>query len=102
MQTVKYSLNVVYSKSGQMIFFSQLDIMHVLERALRRAGLPLYYTQGYKPHIKMSFKGALKLGVTGEEEVKFYFTRRVSASELSSLLVPQLPQGLGILRITDV
>jgi radical SAM-linked protein len=101
MQTIKFSLSVVYYKSQDMVYFSQLDIMHVYERALRRAGLPLYYTQGYKPHVKMSFKSALKLGVEGEEEVKFYFTKKITCSELSSLLLPQLPQGLLIRHITE-
>jgi radical SAM-linked protein len=102
MQTIKFSLNVVYGKNQDMIFFSQLDILHVFERALRRAGLPLYYTQGYKPHVKMSFKTALKLGVVGEEEVKFYFTKPITSSELFSRLMPQLPQGMTIRAIAEI
>ncbi len=99
MQTEKHPLKLIIEKSGDMIYFSQLDLASVLTRALRRAELPLYYTQGFSPRVKMSFGRALKLGLSGREEVTFYFTEKITAPELQSRLSPQMPQGLEIIEI---
>lgn len=96
MDIIKYPLKVTFQKSKDMIYFSQLDIMHLLERALRRTDLPLYFTQGFNPHVKMSFLKALKLGVEGEIEVTFYFIDEISLALLRDKLLPHLPQGLKI------
>jgi radical SAM-linked protein len=84
-----------------MVYFSQLDLVKVFERALRRTNLPLFYTQGFNPHVKLSFSRALKLGVEGEEEVTFYFTRKIDPLELQNEITCQLPAGLAIKKILD-
>jgi len=83
-------------KSGDMVYFSQLDMVSVLERALRRSGLPIYFSQGFNPRVKMSFHSALKLGVEGQIEMTLYFVRSVDISELRTALMPQLPSGLAV------
>jgi radical SAM-linked protein len=97
----RYKIKVVFHKSGPMRFFSQLDIVRVLERSLRRAHLPLYFTKGFNPHPKMSFSNALKLGVAGDFDVAFYFTQLVPAVEFQKKLTPQLPQGLSIVEVNN-
>lgn len=97
MQTTKYPLKVTFHKTGEIIYFSQLDLVRIIERALRRAGLPLYVTQGFNPHVKISFANALKLGIEGKIEAVLYFITPVSGEELKTKLTPQLPQGLKIL-----
>ncbi|MFH1503923.1 MAG: TIGR03936 family radical SAM-associated protein [Candidatus Omnitrophota bacterium] len=96
MEITKYSLKIIIYKTGEMVYFSQLDIFHILERALRRADLPLYYTQGFNSRVKISFRKALKLGVKGEIETTFYFSKEVSFAQLKEKLLPQLPKGLFI------
>ena len=78
MNTIKYPLEITFKKSKDMIYFSQIDLVHLLERALRRSGLPLYFTQGFKPHVKVSLLTGLKLGVRGKISARFYFSRQVS------------------------
>jgi radical SAM-linked protein len=90
----KYPLKVVLYKKGEMIYFSHLDTVRILERALRRSNLPVYYTKGFNPHIKMSFSKALKLGEEGEIEVTFYFSQEIPFQQLKEKLMPQLPSGL--------
>jgi len=99
MQNEKFAIKIILYKKGEMVYFSQLDLGKILERALRRTGLPLYYTQGFSPHVKISFKNALKLGVEGKEETTLYFTEVITAQFLQEKLLPQLPQGLEILEI---
>ena len=77
-----------------MRYFSALDLTRILERALRRSSLPLYFTKGFNPRVKMSFGNALKLGVEGEIEATFYFTKDISLDILKEKLIPQLPEGL--------
>lgn len=94
MQSVKFPLVITLEKSGEMIYFSQLDLTHVLERALRRTQLPLYYTQGFNPRAKISFLSGLKLGVEGQLSVRLYFSQPITLRQLCQELRPQLPQGL--------
>ena len=101
MNDIKYPLKVICRKEGDMRYFSQLDLVRLFERALRRAKLPVFFTKGFSPHAKMSFSNALKLGVEGEEEVTFYFTDSVEPAVLVSRLQPQLPRGLTLTLPVD-
>ncbi|MDD5584914.1 MAG: TIGR03936 family radical SAM-associated protein [Candidatus Omnitrophica bacterium] len=96
MNIQKFPLKVTLHKSGAMIYFSQLDLTRILERALRRSNLPLYFTQGFSPRVKLSFSNGLKLGVEGDIGVTFYFTKDLSPAILKEALAAQLPAGLNV------
>jgi radical SAM-linked protein len=98
MNVVKYPLKIILHKSGDMILYSQLDMVSVLERALRRSKLPVFFTMGFNPRIKMSFHNGLKLGVEGDIEITFYFNDPVTLDQLKQSLGPQLPEGLSITK----
>ncbi|MBD3245930.1 MAG: DUF2344 domain-containing protein [Candidatus Omnitrophica bacterium] len=93
----RYAIPTVLIKRGPMRFFSQIDLTRVIERAIRRSELPVYYTQGFTPRIKMSFYGALKVGAEGRIPLKLYFIERIDTGEICARLQPQLPAGLTIL-----
>jgi radical SAM-linked protein len=97
MNIEKYPLTITLYKHGEMIYFSQLDLTRILERALRRTGLPLYFTQGFNPRVKLSFANGLKLGVEGSITVTFYFAENISFEILKEKLARQLPVGLNLL-----
>ncbi|MBP7088637.1 MAG: TIGR03936 family radical SAM-associated protein [Candidatus Omnitrophica bacterium] len=99
MQITKYHLDVTLGKSKEMIYFSQLDLFYILEKALRRSQLPLYYTCGFNPHPKISFYNGLKLGQKGIIKATFYFSENISASEFQKKIHKQLPRGLRIINI---
>lgn len=101
MNEIKYPVKIILHKSDDMIYFSQLDIMRILERALRRTALPVYYTSGFNPHVKMSFGRAMKIGQVANEEVTFYFIERIAKGELRAQLSAQLPFGLTIQAISE-
>ena len=102
MQTIKYSYEVVFEKKNDMIFYSQIDLLHVLQRCLRRSNLPYYCTQGFNPRIKISFLTSLRLGVEGKMKTKLYFTQKITSQMITDSLSPQLPLGLKLLAITDL
>lgn len=58
-------LRVRYTKLGRLAYGSHLDLVRLLPRLFRRAGLPLFYTRGFHPKPAMSFGPALPVGVSG-------------------------------------
>jgi len=62
------NMRIRWGRSGLHRFLSHRDNMRVFERALRRAGIPVSFTQGFHPHMKMSFGPPLALGYTSEAE----------------------------------
>jgi radical SAM-linked protein len=89
-----------YRKGEPLRWIGHLDLKRTLERALRRARLPLELTQGHNPHPKMSFGPPLPLGATGEAEVfSLHLAEPLTAEALQERLGAQLPAGLDL---TDV
>jgi hypothetical protein len=61
-------LRLRYAKRGRLRFTSHRDIQRALERALRRAGVPMAYSAGFTPHPKISYAGAAAMGAASEAE----------------------------------
>lgn len=94
---MNYTVEFVFTKCGPMRFISHLDLMRLLTRAFRRAGLPVKMTQGFNPHPRLSMKRALKLGQESDhEEASVVLTRRVDAQEFTQQLQRQLPEGIKV------
>ncbi len=89
-----------YSKTGTAAFISQLELQAMLERAMRRARLPMSFSQGFHPLPLLSFARALPVGVESlEEHVDIYLRQALSPQEVLEALNPQLPDGLELLRV---
>lgn len=99
MQNTRFKLKVKLYKYSDMVYFSQLDMLKVLERALRRSGLPLYYTQGYTPRAKISFIDSLKVGQQGYLNVVLNFSEDLTPQAAKREISLQLPPGLEIQNI---
>lgn len=56
-------IRVLYTKTGDISYISHLDIVKLMERISRRAGVRLAYSQGFSPHPKTSFSPALSVGM---------------------------------------
>lgn len=61
-------LRAEYCMGPELRFLSNLDSMHLLERALRRAELPYALSSGFNPHIRLSMGTVLPVGLWGERE----------------------------------
>ena len=48
-------IRVKFSKHGAMKFIGHLDIMRYFQKAIRRAEIPIVFTEGFSPHMVMSF-----------------------------------------------
>jgi hypothetical protein len=62
-------LRITFSKSGALRYTGHLDLQTIWERTVRRAGLPLAYTQGFHPGPKIQIASALPLGFIGRAEI---------------------------------
>ena len=94
---------VTFSKDGPLTFTSHLDLMRVWERALRRAGVPLAYSQGFNPRPRMQLAAALPLGHTGEAELlDVWLKQPMSMRDFTRTLIPVLPSGLMVHQVHQV
>lgn len=92
-------LRMAYAKMDDAKYIAHLDLMRVFERALRRAEIPVAYTEGFNPRPKISFGFALAVGVEGEAEyVDVEIRGEPDIEEVLGGLQKQLPPGIRLLR----
>ena len=87
---------VVFEKAPRLRHIGHLDLMRAMQRALRRSGLPLRYSQGFNPHILLTFAAPLSVGMPGKREVmevpiEGEMTGEAFLAKLSAALPPDLP-----------
>ncbi len=74
------NIRIKFQKYGVMKFVGHLDMMRYFQKAIRRAGIDISYSEGYSPHQIMSFAAPLGVGVTSDGE---YFDIEVKSSKSS-------------------
>lgn len=95
-------LRVRYAKHGRLRFASHRDIARAIERAVRRAALPIAYSAGFSPHPKISYAGAAPTGVASEAEYcELTLTTAVPPDEVRERLDASLPDGLDVTNVTE-
>lgn len=91
-------VRIKFSKSGSMIYISHLDVNRLMTRAVRRAKLPMWYTEGFNPHPYIAFALPLPLGQSSESEfMDIRVTGDITNDEVVSLLREVMPQGIEII-----
>jgi radical SAM-linked protein len=95
-------LRVRFAKRGPSRFASHRDIARAIERAVRRAGLPVAYSAGFTPHPKLSYAGAVATGVASEAEYfEIALTRSCEPGDVRDRLDAALPAGLDVMEVTE-
>jgi radical SAM-linked protein len=94
---------VTFGVSGPLIYTSVLDMGRLWERLLRRAGIPLAYTQGFNPHPRLQFASALPVGYSSDCELVDILLGEIMAPEAFRAAIERhAPPGLSILQVEDV
>jgi len=94
-----HTIAVTFSKTGLARFLGHLEMVNLFMRALRRAQVPLRYTQGFHPKPKVAFSDPLPVGMESEAEImRVEVHRQTEPEALVSLLRPLLPDGIGIIK----
>lgn len=92
-------LRIAYAKLDESKYIAHLDLARVFERAMRRAGIPIAYSEGFNPHPKLSFGSALAVGVEGEREyLDVELDHEMDLKEILGRLQEQLPAGIRLLE----
>lgn len=94
------SVRLNFSKTGRAIYISHLDVNRMMTRAVRRAQLPMWYTEGFNPHPYIAFALPLSLGQSSDcEYMDIRIEGDMTDEEIKTRLNETLPEGLKILSV---
>lgn len=91
---------MLLEKTGTAIWMSHLDLMRLMQRAFRRAGVLLHHSQGYTPHAYVSMLLPLSVGTESVCEIMEYELDadiRITPEDMNAVL----PQGVRVLRVYE-
>lgn len=91
------------SKGEELRFLGHLDMLRSMERAIVRSGIPVAFSEGFNPHMKIAFDAALGVGVTADPlymEIKL--EKDLEPKRVVTMLSPQLPKGILIHEVKEV
>ena len=95
-------LRIRYAKRGRLRFSSTRDFSRALERALRRAGVPMAFSAGFHPHPLISYANAAPTGTASEAEYfEIRVTERVDPEALREALDEALPTELSVVEVVE-
>jgi radical SAM-linked protein len=93
-------LRIRYAKRGRLRFTSHRDFQRALERAIRRAGVPVAFSTGFSPHPKISYSNSAPTGAASEAEyVEIGVTIECDPGLVATALDSALPPGLDIVDV---
>jgi radical SAM family uncharacterized protein len=96
-------IRVKFSKKGEAKYISHLELMVMFNRALRRAKIPMAYSQGFNPHPKMSFGPPLAVGFESNTElVDIELTIYSELSTMIKNLSREMPPGINLMEGQEV
>ena len=91
------NIRVFFSKTGRAVYISHLDLYRLFQRAIKRAKLPIWETEGFNPHVYITFALPLALGTAGEcESLDTKLTEDISTDELVRRFNEALPRDIRV------
>jgi radical SAM-linked protein len=96
-------IRLVYAKTASLRYTGALDMQTSWERTLRRARLPIAYSQGFHPQPRINQASALPLGFTSRAEmIDFWLDIELTLDQVRSALIPCLPPGVELVDILPI
>ena len=96
-------LHVIFARADALKYLAHLELMRVWERACKRAGLPLAYSEGFSPRPRLAFAAPLAVGVTSNcEQLDLSLSEHRAAAGVAVALRAQLPDGLTLVRVNEI
>ena len=94
-RNVAFKYRITYTKTGDIAYVGHLELKRLLERAFRRAELPMRFSSGFSPEPKISYGSPVPLGVESTAELlDLELVESVNVKELSERINPHLPEGV--------
>jgi len=96
-------LRVTFARGDELKYITHLDMMRFWERALRRAEIPVAYSEGFTPHAQIALAAPLAVGTTSEAELlDVFLSARMTPKGLLSGLATQLPAGITLVSAEEI
>lgn len=99
------NVRIKFEKTGPLRFISHLDVMRYFQKVIRRSGIDICFSEGFSPHMIMSFAAPLGVGLTSEGEyVDIRVNHAVSSGEALSRMNAAMVEGMRALsfrRLAD-
>ncbi len=96
------NIRIKFLKTGSLQYISHLDLHRLINRALVRAGIPIWYTQGFNPHAKMVFALPLPVGVESVcEYLDVKIDKDIPCDDVKELLNKQLTDELQVIEVYE-
>ncbi len=93
------TVRLLFTKTGRAKYTSHLDINRMMTRAVRRAGIPLWYTEGFNRHPYLTFASPLSLGFESLGEImEIRLLEDMPFAEVTARMNAALPQGFRVLE----
>lgn len=94
---------LLFTKKGNAVWISHLDLMRVFQRAFKRAGLPLTHTQGYNPRPSVSIALPLSVGIESNCELLDFALDGdpIPCEEIRQRLNAALSEGINVLEVYE-
>lgn len=96
-------VRIKFSKQGVMKFIGHLDVMRYFQKAIRRAQIPIAFTEGFSPHMVMSFASPLGVGLTSDAEyMDIEVTETIPSVEAVKRLNEVMVEGMRVLSYRQI
>ena len=94
------TVRIRFRKVGDLQYISHLDLQRTMHRIISRAGIPVWYTKGFNPHMKIVFSVPLSIGMQSEcEMLDIRVEREISCDEIKDLLNHEVTDEMRILDV---
>lgn len=93
-------IRIFFTKTGMAKYISHLDLMRCMSRAFKRAQIPLWFTEGFNPHLFMTFARPLSLGQESLcEVVDVRLVGEMTFKEIQTRMNAALPQDITVVSV---
>lgn len=97
-----YNVRVFFTKCGRLKYISHLDVVRLMQRVLKKTKLPIWYSEGFNPHMYITFALPLSLGYESNYEIMdFRVTEETPYDEIKTALNEVLPDGIEVFDVAE-
>ena len=99
---INKNIRIFFSKKGRAIYISHLDLYRLFQRSIKRSKLPIWETEGFNPHLYITFALPLALGTAGLcESADVKLTEDISPEEFIERLNDSLPRDIRVTQVAE-
>ncbi|HEY4690821.1 MAG TPA: TIGR03936 family radical SAM-associated protein [Anaerolineae bacterium] len=102
-QVPRQRVRITFARGENVRYVGHLDMVRTWERILRRADVPMAYSEGFSPHPRLAFAAALPVGCTSDQEVlDVIFSHPCDLADARARLEQAVPAGIHIVDVSEV